>query len=145
MFESRLLKLNGPRLSGWQTLRRWRWWVAISCGVFGVLIEWLEHRLELHVDVIELAGYGLVLPVVIWWLMTHLAGALADRADTAASQLQHQQVIEQLDKHYGWHELLSFAKAMQKSFTTVSRMLQCRTTISLATCVIGAWLPPAAL
>ena len=108
MFESRLLKLNGPRLSGWQTLRRWRWWVAISCGVFGVLIEWLEHRLELHVDVIELAGYGLVLPVVIWWLMTHLAGALADRADTAASQLQHQQVIEQLDKHYGWHELIKF-------------------------------------
>lgn len=108
MYGSNLFKLGTPTLTGWQLLRRWRWWFAIVCGVSGVLIEWLEHRLELHVDLIELAGYGVVLPILIWWLMTHLADALADRAGTVASHTRRQAILDQLDKHHGWPELVKF-------------------------------------
>ncbi len=121
MYGSNLLKLTTPSQSGGQLLRRWRWWVALACGISGVFIEWLEQRLELHIDLIELAGYGLVLPIVIWWLMTHLADALADRANTAASHTQHQAVLAQLDKHHGWQELIRFAVRLPGDLLPVSQ------------------------
>jgi hypothetical protein len=42
-------------------------------------------------------------------------------------------------------KLLNFAKAMQKSFTKVNRMLRCRTKVSPASSAADALLRPAAL
>lgn len=118
---TQLLHLTSPLRVGEELLKRWRWWLAIGCSVAGILIEWLEHRLEISIDVIEVIGYGLVLPLGIWWLMTQLAAVLADRAGTEASHKRQQAVLDQLDKHRGWQELLGFVVRLPGSLLPVSR------------------------
>jgi hypothetical protein len=53
--------------------------------------------------------------------MTHLAEVLADRAGTVASHTRHQQVIDQLDKHHGWHELIQFVVRLPGDLLPTSR------------------------
>lgn len=114
------LRLETPLQTGEHLLKRWRWWLAIGCGVAGIAIEWLEHNLEMHVDVIEIAGYGLVLPLGIWWLMTQLAAVLADRAGAAAAHQRQQAILDQLDKHRGWEELIGFVVRLPGNLLPVS-------------------------
>lgn len=117
----RFLRLDTPLQTSGQILKRWRWWLAIGCGVAGIAIEWLEHNLEMHVDAIEIVGYGLVLPLLIWWLLTHLAVVLADRAGAVASHARQQAILDQLDKHRGWQELIGFVVRLPGSVLPVSR------------------------
>ena len=120
MSGSQSLRLDTPLQTGEHLLKRWRWWLAIGCGLSGVLIEWLEHRLEIHIDVIEVIGYGLVLPLGIWWLMTQLAAVLADRAGAVAAHQRQQAILDQLDKHRGWEELIGFVVRLPGNLLPVS-------------------------
>jgi len=92
----------------WQVLRRYRWWMAVGCGVLGILVERLEHHLEINIDLVEIIGYGLVLPIVMWWFITRLAHLLEQGALTAKSHSQYQKLRDQLDRCHDWTELTRF-------------------------------------
>jgi signal transduction histidine kinase len=108
MLSNNSSKLDLSQTPTWQLLRRWRWGVAVACAVLGYLVEQLEHQLELHLDALEILAYGLILPLIIWGIMTWLAQALADRANVVTTQAQHQQLLDELDKHHEWAELIQF-------------------------------------
>ena len=92
----------------WQLLIRWRWWIALTCAGLGLLFEQLEHQLEINIDSLEILAYSLLLPLVVWLILTLLARAMADRAGVLATHQQHQHVVEQLEAHRGWEELTRY-------------------------------------
>jgi signal transduction histidine kinase len=117
---SSTLDLSQP--SAWQLLRRWRWWAAVACAALGFFLEWLEHQLDFGVDVVELLGYGLLLPALMWSVMTLLAKSLADRAGVDATHARQQLLSDQLDKYHDWAELTQFIVRLPSDLLPVKRV-----------------------
>jgi signal transduction histidine kinase len=116
-------KLDLSQSPAWQ-LRRWRWWAAGACAALGFFLEWLEHQVPLGiVDGVELLGYGLLLPALMWVVMTLLARSLADQADAAALHARQQQVSDQLDQYHDWHELTQFIVRLPGNLLPVKRAI----------------------
>jgi signal transduction histidine kinase len=121
MLSNNLLKLDLSQATVWQTLRRWRWWVAIGCAVLGYGVEQFERQLEIGLDAVEILAYSLLLPLLIWLIMTWLAHALSERAGAVAARAQHQQILEQLDKHLGWDELIQYVTRLPAVLLPIKR------------------------
>ncbi len=117
-----LLNLDLSQATAWQTLRRWRWWVAVGCAVLGYGLEQFERQLEISLDALEIFAYSLLLPLLIWLIMTVLARALSERAGAVASQAQHQKILEQLDKHQSWDELIQYVIRLPGDLLPVKRV-----------------------
>lgn len=116
-----LLRSQLATAQPWQLLARWRWWIAIGCGLLGYLFEQLEHQLEVNIDSLEILAYSLLLPITIWLILTLLARTLAEQAGVVASHVRHQRVAEQLDAHHGWDELTRYVVHLPAELLPIQR------------------------
>lgn len=100
-----------------QLLLRWRWLVALISPL-AILYELYEHN-QFWTDLrfwVETGFYGLIVPTIVWLLLTLFAQSLTRQEKGANYLVRHQTLRNQLTKYLDWKELTDFVTQFPSTF-----------------------------
>jgi signal transduction histidine kinase len=103
-----------------QLLLFWRWILAGSCAVTALVFEVLERpNLELGY---ETALDTVILPVLLWVIMTLLAKAITRRSRIEDLLHLHRQLTKSLNQYQDWNELIRFVTKFIGTYVSAERV-----------------------